>query len=320
MGALSADELAALYAAAASDEQIRMELTAFEATVAELARVIPSHNINRGRSAGIRARLVSRAAVSREGRSGMSRSRDIHSEMRPLEGSALDAHPLETRSRNEGGRPETAQSSPKLVGAMASITQSSATVRPTIRPATSSVLNTRRQRFNWLALAAGIVLVAVGAELAHVVEDRNQLRTAVANRDAVLLRQVATLQASVAAKDSMITALTGPNMKVVDLVNYASQDPVARMFWDRKTQEWTMYAYNLRQPKPGKTFQVWLITNTSPKPISAGTFTPDAHGAAVMHAKYPMERQALARVAVSEEPAGGMPAPTGPIIVAGVGR
>jgi anti-sigma-K factor RskA len=106
-------------------------------------------------------------------------------------------------------------------------------------------------------------------------------------------------------------------MKVVDLVNYASQDPLARMFWDQKTQEWTMYAYNLRHPKPGKVFQVWLITNTNPHPISAGTFTPDAHGSAVLHARYALDRKGLEKVAISEEPEGGVPSPTGPIIIAG---
>jgi anti-sigma-K factor RskA len=89
------------------------------------------------------------------------------------------------------------------------------------------------------------------------------------------------------------------------------------MFWDQKTQEWTMYAYHMRQPKPGKTFQVWLIASNTPKPISAGTFQPDAHGEAVVRAQYPLDPHALVRVAVSEEPVGGAPYPTGPIVIAG---
>jgi hypothetical protein len=36
-----------------------------------------------------------------------------------------------------------------------------------------------------------------------------------------------------------------------------------------------------------------------------------------MQAKYALDRNALKAVAVTEEPAGGMPAPTGPMVVSG---
>jgi anti-sigma-K factor RskA len=76
-----------------------------------------------------------------------------------------------------------------------------------------------------------------------------------------------------------------------------------------------MVTYNLRQPKPGKTYQVWLVTDNAK--ISAGTFKPDARGNTMMHARYEMPRNALRAVAITEEPEGGMPAPTGPMVVAG---
>ena len=76
-----------------------------------------------------------------------------------------------------------------------------------------------------------------------------------------------------------------------------------------------MVAYNLRQPKPGMTYQVWLVTADAK--ISAGTFHPDAKGNTFMHAKYAMDRNALRAVAITEEPEGGMPSPTGPMVVAG---
>jgi hypothetical protein len=36
-----------------------------------------------------------------------------------------------------------------------------------------------------------------------------------------------------------------------------------------------------------------------------------------MHAHYAMPRDALRAVAITEEPEGGMPAPTGPMVVSG---
>jgi hypothetical protein len=293
LGALSPAEEVAVYDAAVADERIAAELGEMEAVVAELARLAPLRQINRGRSAGIRSRLVSRAAASREGRVGTPRSgpESVMATSKP------------------GSSPPT---SPRLVESPAASRIPPATVRP-LKPI-------YRQSFNWLALAAGIAFVATGTTLVYVLHDRHRFRDAVMAQQTAMMRKVATLESSMATKDSMIASLTGPQMKVVDLVSRASQEPLARMFWDRKTQEWTMYAYHLRQPASGKTFQVWLMTNTSAKPISAGTFTPDAQGAAVMHAKYPLDREALQKVAISEEPAGGMPYPTGPILIAGEGR
>ncbi|HZK79073.1 MAG TPA: anti-sigma factor, partial [Gemmatimonadaceae bacterium] len=66
---------------------------------------------------------------------------------------------------------------------------------------------------------------------------------------------------------------------------------------------------------PGMTYQVWLVTDKAK--ISAGTFRPDSQGRTVMHANYALARDALRAVAITEEPEGGMPAPTGRMVVAG---
>lgn len=68
LGLLSPDEAAAMLAAAANDPDLAKELAEFQAVVAELARLAPPAPINRGRSAGIRSRLLTRAAASRAGR------------------------------------------------------------------------------------------------------------------------------------------------------------------------------------------------------------------------------------------------------------
>ena len=62
------------------------------------------------------------------------------------------------------------------------------------------------------------------------------------------------------------------------------------------------------------TYQVWLVTDNAK--ISAGTFRPDAQGKTMMHAQIrDADRNALRAVAITEEPEGGMPAPTGPMVV-----
>ena len=95
----------------------------------------------------------------------------------------------------------------------------------------------------------------------------------------------------------------------------SSRQPLGKMMWNRASDDWIMVTYNLPQPAPGKTYQVWLVTDT--QKISAGTFRPDADGKTVMHAHYALDRNALRAVAITEEPDGGMPAPTGPMVVSG---
>ena len=114
--------------------------------------------------------------------------------------------------------------------------------------------------------------------------------------------------------------LTGMHTRVIDLVSYPTAAPMGRMFWDQKKQMFIMYASNLKRPADGKIYQVWLIARGGVAPVSAGTFMPDSTGSAEMTTMQPMQPGALRRVAVTEEPDGGMPAPTGPVIFSGVGR
>jgi anti-sigma-K factor RskA len=108
--------------------------------------------------------------------------------------------------------------------------------------------------------------------------------------------------------------MAGPDVKIVPLAT-TGKERMGRMFWNRESNDWTMVVYTMRPPKPGMTYQVWLVTKNAK--ISAGTFNPDSTGHAFMQAKYALDRNALQAVAITEEPAGGMPAPTGPMVVLG---
>jgi anti-sigma-K factor RskA len=47
---------------------------------------------------------------------------------------------------------------------------------------------------------------------------------------------------------------------------------------------------------------------------------PDQSGSAVVSAQYPLASDALQMIAVTEEPAGGVPQPTGEVLIAGQPR
>jgi hypothetical protein len=65
----------------------------------------------------------------------------------------------------------------------------------------------------------------------------------------------------------------------------------------------------------GTTYQVWLLT--SGEPVSAGLFVPDAAGRVMLVAADPPKvPRAVTGVAVTLEPTGGRPAPSGPTLLA----
>lgn len=292
LGAVPEDEASGVRAAAESDAELAQELDSMDEVAAQLALLVPQRTINRGRSAGIRSRLLARAVQSRAG-----------------------------RSAPPGGVPAVpAYERQPLIAVSADSGSDAASVRRGERGSERG--GHRRSRggtrvAGWLALAASLAFVATAAQLWRVSSERNSLREKLSTRVGGYAQQVSVLQSTVAKRDSAIAALTGPDMKVVELTSRASRDPAARMFWNRKTQQWTMYAYNMSQPPAGRTYQAWLITSGAPAPISAGTFTPGAGGSAVLQATYRLDRNALVQVAVTEEPAGGVPAPTGRVLISG---
>ncbi len=76
-----------------------------------------------------------------------------------------------------------------------------------------------------------------------------------------------------------------------------------------------VWAFHLPAPAPGKTYQLWWIGSAGP--VSAGTFDVDARGLGrleVGRVDRPTEIQAWA---VTLEPAGGVPQPTGAMVLKG---
>jgi hypothetical protein len=291
--AVPAEVAIAVRAHAAICPECGPELAVMEATAATLGELVPPAQMNRGRSAGIRSRLLMRARSERETRSA------------PVPGPPDIARGVASLT-GQGHR-----ATPSAQRVVTGETKRVAPVQPSRIP-----LDVRpiRRTSNWLAIAATLALVATGVQLFRVTSDRNQMRAQLSAPDTVKT-QDDSLARMLSQKDSMIAAMTGPDVKVVALMNQGAKEPLGRMVWNRSSNDWIMVTYNLRQPKPGKTYQVWLVTDNAK--ISAGTFKPDAQGNTMMHARYEMPRNALRAVAITEEPEGGMPAPTGPMVVAG---
>jgi hypothetical protein len=173
------------------------------------------------------------------------------------------------------------------------------------------------RRAEWMAAAASVLLVVSIGLLLATMRDRQTVRDAL---QAELARSAGTrtsndsLRTLIASRDSMIVGLIGRDVAVMSLTAAGAKAPYARMFWDTARNTWILAAHNMPELRAGRTYQLWLVTKTAK--ISAGTFSP-TNGEAVVRATYPLARDSLEAIAVTEEPAGGVPQPTGVPIIAG---
>jgi anti-sigma-K factor RskA len=277
------------------------ELATMEQTVATLGELVPPARMNPGRGAGIRSRLIVRARNERESRSApVPGPPDLSRGVASLTGLGHKATPAAQRVL-----PDTRRQTPATP-----LRQTPATPMRQPVPFERAPL-----RINWYAMAATLAFVLTGGQLLRVTAERNRMRAQIASTT-VVKPSIDTMSAVASQREAMIQAIAGPDVKVVALsVSKKATQPLGRMFWNRTTNDWMMVTDGLPAPKPGKTYQVWLITDKAK--ISAGTFRPDAQGRTMMHANYALARDALKEVAITEEPDGGMPSPTGPMVVAG---
>lgn len=163
----------------------------------------------------------------------------------------------------------------------------------------------------WLAAAASLLLLlGIGTYAGRLRARVAELESATA----ALRAERGRLQGRVAENERTLASLSGPDVRVVTLAGGRTA-PNGRMFWDPPTGRWTFFAHNLPAVRPGREYQLWLVT--ADHKISAGTFRPGPRGDAMVQAEYKLDPAALQAIAVTEEPAGGLPAPSGDIVLVG---
>ncbi len=77
-----------------------------------------------------------------------------------------------------------------------------------------------------------------------------------------------------------------------------------------------MIAGNLPLPPVGRTYELWILRTNNPAPVPAGVFDPDAKGSVLHIVRQTIEMNNLKAVAITDEPPGGVSAPSGKIILA----
>lgn len=149
----------------------------------------------------------------------------------------------------------------------------------------------RSEMRSWWPLAASLILVAaVGAYAVRL-----QMR-------------VGDLQSSMAV-------LAAPDLVRIDLAGQpTAPQSSGRALWSRN-RGMVFATSNLPAPPAGKVYQVWVVTAGAP--ISAGLVVPDPAGGGMTYFYTPPDIPPPTAVAVTLEPAGGVPAPTGQFYLVG---
>jgi hypothetical protein len=132
------------------------------------------------------------------------------------------------------------------------------------------------------------------------------------------IRDLAEARRVVFQTQDALDVLVAPDLARIDLAGQATAPSArARALWSRQ-RGMVFAASNLPQLPPGRTYQVWVVT--AHDKVSAGVIAPDENGRVNSVFSTPPDIETPVAVAVTLEPAGGVPQPTGPFYLLGSPR
>jgi len=162
----------------------------------------------------------------------------------------------------------------------------------------------------WMALAAAATVAAVGLGL-YAQTLRRRADTADTER---IAREA--LERDLGSLTETLEAFTAPATRAVSLSGQGeAQGAAAKAFLDPQNRRLFLYVYNLPPPPPGRTYQLWLIVGGVP--VSMGTFGVEPDGRGRLDTASIPSFEGEVTVAVTEEPSGGVPQPTGAMVLVG---
>jgi hypothetical protein len=178
----------------------------------------------------------------------------------------------------------------------------------------------------WLSGLATAAAVGFGVGLIFTLHQRDNARREVEElrqrQDAAEARVRAVnqerdaLQRRLAWEASLRDLVAQPEARTVAL---AGQGPAAgargRAVWNPATREAVLVASGLDPAPPGRSYELWVMTDGAPTPAGAIVVGPDGRAAFRLPALEQTSR--VKTFVVTLEPSSGSPVPTGPAILSG---
>lgn len=156
------------------------------------------------------------------------------------------------------------------------------------------------------AMAAAIAAIAVGLAVSAVYD----------RRISQLAQEQAQLKEELTRQEALVTILQDPATRVVALSGLPpAPEAKARILW-HATAGGILVTQGLPPAPAGKAYELWAIAGTG-APVPAGVFAVDAKGVGSLRVASLRSGALPDTFAVTLEPAGGVPAPTGSMYLVG---
>jgi hypothetical protein len=179
-------------------------------------------------------------------------------------------------------------------------------------PSTAPQIGARR----WPAFAVGALLAASVTAIVILIPARREV-DALRDRLTTARESVHTLEIRAARAEAALRSMGSPATRMTSLEAAGPHpDAAGRLFWDESKGTWHVFFAHMKPTQPGRTYELWFVTADQRK-VPAGTFDVGADGDASLVVTPPKELGAIALAAVTEEPSGGVPQPTGAILLVG---
>lgn len=114
--------------------------------------------------------------------------------------------------------------------------------------------------------------------------------------------------------------LSSPSLKLVKLRSTEAGGRAIGQAFVVEGQRAVFYASNLPPLPAGRTYQLWLLRGKSPAIVSGGIFRPDGERQLAVEIDDPGRVSDIRGLAVTDEPEGGSPGPTGHKFLVGTAR
>jgi anti-sigma-K factor RskA len=179
-----------------------------------------------------------------------------------------------------------------------------------------------RRAPSWTFFAAAALLllavwgVAGQLRLRSEVERLTAERSRLARQVDILDREVGLARAEARQAAQALQILAAPSVRSVVLAGLGPTPKAAgHTYVNPQSRDALFYAFNLPALTGDKTYQLWFIAGG--KPVSAGTFAVDSRGTAHLRVEHVSRVEDIQVWAVTIEPRGGVPQPTGEMVLKG---
>lgn len=175
------------------------------------------------------------------------------------------------------------------------------------------------RKWRRLSIGLGLGLAAALVLLFMHVSDLQRTIQSLRSQNTISSELIEQLRIRLSSQERLLRVVRSPQVQIVDLSGQLPA-PQARGVVFLNPVEAKALFYSERLPAAGanQDYQLWILEGS--RPVSAGVFLPDANGQATLLVEQITNVRRVTAFAVTMEPKGGVPQPTGQMYLLGTVR